>query len=111
MVQTLELPTMWYLLAKELDPGSDAHQRWATPGDLAKELDPNTVQTPALDLIDQAIMECLDEPDGRLIITMAPQEGKSQRVSKVTPIYALLRDPDLAIVTASYAQSLSLIHI
>ena len=107
VVQTLELPTMWDLLAKELDPGAEAHQRWATPGDLAKELDPNTVQTPALDLIDQAIMECLDEPDGRLIITMAPQEGKSQRVSKATPIYALLRDPDLSIVTASYAQSLA----
>lgn len=51
-------------------------RRWATPGDMARDLDPRTVQTPALDLIDRALVDLLDTPDGRLIISMPPQEGK-----------------------------------
>ena len=46
--------------------------RWATPGVLAQELDPRTRQTPALDLIDAALVELANTPDGRLIISMPP---------------------------------------
>lgn len=82
---------------------------WSTPGALARHLDPRTVQTPALDVIDERLMQVLersrsrDAPIGpRLIITMPPQEGKSQRVARRFPLFALLRNPDLRIAIASY---------
>lgn len=49
---------------------------WATPGELAKALDRKTRQTPALDLIDTELVRLLNVPDGRLILSMPPQEGK-----------------------------------
>lgn len=81
--------------------------KWASPGDLAKATNPKTIQTPALELIDQALVEALEEPDARLIVSMAPQEGKSVRVANDFPVWALTRNPDLRIVTASYAQGLA----
>ena len=59
-------------------------RRWPTPGALAKHLDPRTVQTPALDLIDAELVRLRDTPDGRLIISMPPQEGKALALD--TPI-------------------------
>lgn len=75
---------------------------WSTPGDMARALDPSTVQTPALDLIDQALVDVLATPNGRLIISMPPQEGKSQRASRRFPLWALTRNPELRIAIASY---------
>ena len=82
-------------------------RRWSTPGELARVTSPKTVQTPALDLIDEALVEVLDQPDRRLIITMPPQEGKSTRAAKDFPIWALTQNRELRIVTASYSQSLA----
>jgi predicted phage terminase large subunit-like protein len=82
-------------------------RRWATPGDLARALDYRTRQTPALELIDAALARLLDTPDGRLIISMPPQEGKSTRVAKDFPTWVLTQDPDTRIVTASYGQGLA----
>lgn len=58
--------------------------RFATPGDLAKIVDPATVQTPALDLIDQAVLDAYATPNARLIISLPPQEGKALALD--TPI-------------------------
>ncbi len=76
--------------------------RWATPGDLARHLDPRTVQTPALDLIDRALVEAYNTPDARLIISMPPQEGKSQRASRRFPLWALTQNPNLRVAIGSY---------
>jgi predicted phage terminase large subunit-like protein len=81
--------------------------QWATPGDLAKAIDPGTVQTPALDLIDEAIVWAYSTPGARLAISIAPQEGKSQRVTKVSSLWQLTCDPETRIGIASYAQSLA----
>lgn len=51
--------------------------RWETPGGLAKALDAKTRRTPALDLIDAELVRLLNAPDGRLILSMPPQEGKA----------------------------------
>jgi hypothetical protein len=75
---------------------------WPTPGALAKELDPRTVQTPALDTIDAALVEVAEGRCKRLIISMPPQEGKSQRVSRRFPLWMLTRNPSLRLVIASY---------
>lgn len=81
--------------------------RWATPGELAQAIDPRTVQTPALDLIDQAVVWAYSTPGARLLVSMPPQEGKSQRVTKTGSLWALIRNPDLRVGIVSYAQSLA----
>lgn len=80
--------------------------KYKTPGDLAADIDRSTVQTPALKLIDKHIAKAIDT-GGRLIISIPPQEGKSTRVSVWTPVWALMRDPDLRVVVASYAETLA----
>lgn len=97
----------WEAAARVFDPPEARGARFTTPGDVGKVIDPKTVQTPALDLIDAALAGLLQQPDGRLIITMPPQEGKSTRVARDFPIWALIRRPDLRIVTASYGQTLA----
>ncbi len=96
----------WSLIAEHLDPSASS-ARWATPGAMAVATNPKTVQTPALDLIDEALVRAYNTPDSRLIISMAPQEGKSVRVANDFPVWALTQNHDLRIVTASYAQGLA----
>ena len=79
-----------------------APRRWESPGAMAVALDPKTRQTPALRMIDDALTNLLDTPDGRLIISMPPQEGKSQRTSRRFPLWALTQNPDLRVAIASY---------
>ncbi len=79
----------------------------STPGDLARQIEPRTVRTPALDLIDAELSRLLHTPDSRLIVSMPPQEGKSMRVGRDLPVWALMRNPNLRIVSGSYAQSLA----
>src|SRR5690625_7551891 len=76
--------------------------RWHTPGDLAADLDPRTVQTPALELIDRALVDVFNTPDGRLALSMPPQEGKSQRAPRRFPLWALTQNPHLRVATASH---------
>lgn len=80
---------------------------WASPGDLAHDIDPMTRQTPALDLIDQALVDVDAGRCDRLIITMAPQEGKSTRVTKVGPLWMLTRNPQRRVSVVSYNQDLA----
>lgn len=71
----------WGGVAEQLAPAAPV-VRWDTPGQLARAMDPECliigVQTPALDLIDTAIVECLNTKGGRLAISMPPQEGKAR---------------------------------
>ncbi len=76
--------------------------RWATPGALARFLEAKTRQTPALDLIDATLVDAYNTPDTRVIISMPPQEGKSQRASRRFPLWALIQNPDLRIAITSY---------
>jgi hypothetical protein len=82
--------------------------RYRTPGDLARVLDPTTVQTPALDLIDRRLCDAGDGRITRLGIFMPPQEGKSTRVAIFGVLWLLLRNPNLRIAIASYEQGLAL---
>lgn len=79
-------------------------------GKLAASVDPMTVQTPALDVIDDGIEWALATPDARLAIAMSPQEGKSTRCAVWAPIRALQLDPERRIIVASYAESLASEH-
>lgn len=83
-----------------------ATEEYTTPGDLACALDHTMVQTPALELIDREIVDCIDNA-GRLIITVPPQQGKSMRVSVWTPVWTLMCRQNTRIIGASYAESLA----
>lgn len=84
-----------------------ARQQYATPGLLAAAVEHTTVQTPALDLIDAALVDVAEGRCDRLIISMPPQEGKSTRVTTTTPLWLLLRDPDTRVAIVSYGQDLA----
>lgn len=74
---------------------------------LAEILDPKSVTTPAMELIYAALVELVETPDGRLLVSLAPQEGKSQACSKVLPTALLRHRPDTRIVMASYGHDLA----
>jgi predicted phage terminase large subunit-like protein len=76
--------------------------RWATPGALAVDLEPATRQTPALELIDRALVDVYEGRDDRLAVSMAPQEGKSTKISRWFPLWWLARRPDTRIAIVSY---------
>ncbi|MET9222323.1 hypothetical protein ABZX65_26655 [Streptomyces sp. NPDC003300] len=48
-----------------------------TPGSLARAMDPRTVQTAALDLLDSSLVDVAAGDCKRLIFSMPPQEGKA----------------------------------
>lgn len=101
-------PSLWGSLAKQFEDDTETNTiQWKSPGEMAAATNPNTVNTPALQLIDDALVEAFNTPDSRLIITMAPQEGKSVRVASDFPVWCLTQNPDLRIVTASYGQNLA----
>jgi predicted phage terminase large subunit-like protein len=109
-IDDLETQLLEDLEQKRLDAGGDQIdrlERWATPGAMALELGHKVNQTPALDLIDQALVELVETPDARLIVTMPPQEGKSDRVARWFPTWLLHRNPETRIVNASYGQTLA----
>jgi predicted phage terminase large subunit-like protein len=84
-------------LRQELVP-----DQFPSPGELARYLDHRLVATPALDLLDYYLGVVARGELTRLIWTMPPQEGKSQRVSRAFPLWLLLRNPQLRIAIASY---------
>jgi|SRR5215472_6469450 len=84
-----------------------AKRLYPTPGAIAKATAPSTVQTPALDVLDQALIDARTGKHPRLIFTMPPQEGKSQRVSRAFPLWLLIQDPGLRIAVVSYSDRLA----
>jgi predicted phage terminase large subunit-like protein len=81
--------------------------RYPTPGIFAQAMVPRTRQTPALEAIDNALVDWTHAPQdrGRLMVFMAPQEGKSTKISAWTPLWRLAADPTLRIAIVSYASN------
>jgi predicted phage terminase large subunit-like protein len=77
-------------------------RRWATPGVMARDLDPGTRQTPALNAIDAAIIATVDSDHAKQMIFAPPQVGKSERVSRRTPLWLLEHDPTMRIVIVAF---------
>lgn len=73
---------------------------------LAERFDTAIVRTPAMDLLDAELHECLTTASGRLIVSVPPQSGKST-LARWAILRALVDDPDRRIVLASYAASLA----
>lgn len=81
--------------------------RFSSPAALAQALDPTTVTTPALALIDEALIRVERGETTRLIISMPPQEGKSERVTHYGVLWMLHRNPRLRICLVSYGDMVS----
>jgi hypothetical protein len=92
-------PSLADLLDRET---GQAQRRFATPGNLARYCEPNTIQTPALNLIDEAAVGVILGDVRRQQIYAPPQTGKSQRISRWTPLWAMIEEPTsrIAIVSA-----------
>src|SRR2546430_9654967 len=95
-------PSRWGYAARSSGPRPRLH---ATPGALARHLDPRTGQSPALELIDAELAALTDQDDhDGLMIFMPPQEGKSQRVSRRYPEWLLVHEPATRVAVISYEQ-------
>lgn len=77
-------------------------QPWPSPGAMAAALDRSTVQTPALQLIDERLVAVGTGHSERQAFSMPPQEGKSLRISFWFVLWMLHRDPNLRIAIVSY---------
>lgn len=80
--------------------------RFPTPAHLDQFVRPDSVQTPMLDRIDQAIMSADAGHCLRWIVNTPPQEGKTSRL-QTGSLWLLLRDPTRRIVFASYEQGIA----
>lgn len=74
--------------------------------DLAAKYDQGLVRTPALDLLNQRIHDTMRTRDGRLVISIPPQEGKSTTM-QWSIARRLVDKPDGRIGFASYASGLA----
>lgn len=84
---------------------AEFRERYPSPGALARDLQPSTRQTPALEAIDRALVDLRDAPLdlGRQMIFVPPQEGKSTRTSCWFPLWMLAQDPTLRVAIVSYS--------
>jgi predicted phage terminase large subunit-like protein len=107
---TLELSqtdkAAWLAVADSLDPAT-APRKYETPGELAKALDPATRQTKALDIIDAALVKVANGDIRRLIISMPPQQGKSERTTHYGALWMLHRNPNLRLGIVSYGDDIA----
>lgn len=97
-------PSPWELAAAHFEKSSET---FASPLDMAAVLDERLVRTPALNLINNTLVRVFNTPDSRLIVSMPPQEGKSQAISRRFPLWGLTQNPDLRISVASYEANIA----
>jgi hypothetical protein len=100
--QLAELTNRIRLQAKRLATVNDC----PTPLDLAARHDPRTVRTPALELVANEVLRAATERDGRLVLSIPPQEGKSTLI-RWAILLLLTENPELRIAVVSYAAGLA----
>lgn len=76
------------------------------PLDLACTLNPQTVRTPALELLSYEMERAIVTPNARIVISISPQEGKSTLLQRAV-VRALQQNPNARIALASYAADLA----
>ncbi|MFJ1539306.1 phage terminase large subunit [Micromonospora chalcea] len=92
--------------------------RWPSPLDMAADLDPPRLsdsgdrmgvwRTPALNLINSALVDLADGKAKKLAAFVSPQEGKSTTVSYWFPLWLLTCvNPDLRILIVSYSDEMA----
>ncbi|WP_234802636.1 terminase large subunit domain-containing protein [Mycobacteroides salmoniphilum] len=87
-----------------------SRRRPETPAELATMLDPNFVVTPTIRLLSDELVAAVKQPDSRLIVTTPPRTGKSTLVSRIFPVWLLMRNPDSELILKSYGDTLAEEH-
>jgi predicted phage terminase large subunit-like protein len=93
-------------------------ERWPSPLDMGAALDPPRVddngertgvwRTPALDMINAALVDLAEGREKKLAAFVSPQEGKSTTVSYWFPLWLLACvNPDLRILIVSYSDEMA----
>lgn len=80
------------------------------PAQLAAAIDPGYKITPAISLISRSVERVIREPRRNLLVTMPPQEGKSDLCAVWTPLRALQLDPNTRVVVTAYGDALAEEH-
>lgn len=91
------------------DPGGSRKalvSQHPTALDFAERFDLRTRRTPALEILARRMQETISAHDGRLVVSLPPQEGKST-LTRWLITWLLCDNPDRRIVYASFAQSLA----
>jgi hypothetical protein len=91
------------------DPGGGRKaliEQYPTALDFAERFDLRTRRTPALELLARRMREWSDTHDGRLVISIPPQEGKTT-LTRWLITWLLVQDPDRRVVFVSFAQTLA----
>jgi predicted phage terminase large subunit-like protein len=99
--------SLWEAAARLFEPPKPKVRRWASPLDLACDLDPTMIRTPALEYINARLVELADTGETRLLVAVSPQEGKSTLCSKWYPLWRLVGDPDRRIAVVSYSDEMA----
>lgn len=87
-----------------------SRRRPETPAELAVMLDPKFVVTPTIRLLSDELVAAVEQADARLIVTTPPRTGKSTLVSRIFPVWLLMRDPDAEVILKSYGDQLAEEH-
>ncbi len=98
------------ILAARLLSARRDRQLPASPAALAKRVFPEWNATPTLALINDALVDAIENPDRRYIISAPPRSGKSVLVSQVGAVFALMRNPDSKVIVKSYGDELAESH-
>jgi hypothetical protein len=81
-------------------------RRYPTGLDLAAAHDERIVRTPALDLLNERLHDTVTKGDGRLVISLPPQEGKTW-IARWTCAHVLVRAPQTRLAYISYSANLA----
>lgn len=74
--------------------------KYAHPAQLAADIDPEFVTTPAIEYISKTIADTMNTPDGRAVISMSPQEGKLLEGN--CPVLSVSVDPSTGLSTTMF---------
>lgn len=81
-------------------------REYPTALDLAAAHDRRIVRTPALDLLNERLDEAISSPGGRLVISIPPQEGKTN-LTRWACARILIHHPETRLAYISYASGLA----
>lgn len=94
----------WEAAARAFEP---LRRRWASPLDMAQEIDPTMRRTRATNVINDALVDVADGHCDRLMVFMSPQESKSTTISHRFVQWSLINDPSTRVAIVSYADEIA----
>ena len=102
--------TVRALVAARAVAARRARRQPATPIELAKRVFGDYTVTPTLTLISDVLVDAMENPNRRYIISTPPRSGKSVLVSQGGTVFALMRNPDHQLILKSYSDELAEEH-